>query len=99
MIEDVPQAVIAVSPIVGGQALKGPAAKMMAELGLTPSAEGIATYYDALLDGFVYDLQDKGTVQLPDLPTLCTNTIMHTPADRLRVAQEVLTFAQHLLKS
>lgn len=99
MVEDVPQAVVAISPIVGGQALKGPAAKMMAELGLSVSAGGIATYYDELLDGFVYDQQDKGTVQLPDLPTLCTNTIMHTPADRLRVAREVLAFAQQLLKS
>ncbi len=99
LLEDVPQAVVAVSPIVGGQAVKGPAAKMMREMGLAVSPTAVADYYGELLDGFVYDAQDATAVFPPDLPTLCTNTLMHTPTDRERVAAEVLAFAQRLAQS
>lgn len=97
MVMDTPQAVIAVSPIVGGQALKGPAAKMMAELGLPASAAAVASYYGDLLDGFVYDSQDAGSVHLPDLETLCVNTIMTDENGRRRLAADVLQFAARLL--
>ena len=50
--------VIAVSPIIGGRAVKGPTAKMMAELGMTPSAAAVAERYGDLLDGYVMDIGD-----------------------------------------
>lgn len=96
MIEDIPQAVVAVSPIIGGQAVKGPAAKMMAEMGLDASATAVAGYYGDLLDGFIYDNQDAGKVDGLDLPTLCLDTMMKTAADRQRVAGDVLAFARRL---
>lgn len=94
--------VIAVSPIVGGQALKGPAAKMMAELGLDVSALSVARHYDGLLDGFVLDRADKslesGVSALgPDV--LVTNTVMTTLADRVELARQVVDFCERLEKS
>jgi LPPG:FO 2-phospho-L-lactate transferase len=50
--------VIAVSPIIGGRAIKGPTAKMMTELGMTPSAAAVAKRYGNLLDGYVMDDED-----------------------------------------
>lgn len=98
LIEDVPQAVVAVSPIISGEAVKGPAAKLMRELGMESTAAAVANYYDVVLDGFVYDKQDEGSVTTDELPLLCTNTLMHTPADRVRLAQEVLAFAAELIE-
>ena len=97
LIEDVPRAVVAVSPIVAGQALKGPAAKMMGELGLEPSAAAVAGYYGHLIDGFVYDQQDAGMTTEEGLALLCTDTIMRDAAERVRLAREVLAFAGELL--
>ena len=53
MIMDLPRAVVAITPIVGGKAIKGPAAKMMAEMGLQVSAAAVAGYYGELIDGFI----------------------------------------------
>ena len=53
--------VIAVSPLIGGRAIKGPTAKMMAELGMTPSAGGVARRYGDLIDGYVCDLRRYGS--------------------------------------
>ena len=97
LIEDVPQAVVAVSPIIAGQALKGPAAKMMAELGLAASAAAVAGYYGHLIDGFVYDQQDAGMTAEDGLALLCTDTIMRGATGRERLAREVLAFAGDLL--
>jgi LPPG:FO 2-phospho-L-lactate transferase len=98
LIEDVPQAVVAVSPIVGGRALKGPAAKMMGEMGLPATARAVAAYYGDLLDGFVYDHQDAGQVNSDDgLALLEIDTIMNTAADRERLAQDVLRFVLELV--
>jgi LPPG:FO 2-phospho-L-lactate transferase len=97
LLEDVPRAVIAVSPIVAGRALKGPAAKMMAEMGLEASAAAVAAYYGHLIDGFVYDQQDQGMAAEDGLGLLCTDTLMNTAADRERLAWEVLNFAQELM--
>src|SRR5581483_3330238 len=52
---------VAVAPIIGGRAVKGPTAKMMAELGLEPSAVAVARYYGDLLDGYVLDEADAAT--------------------------------------
>ncbi len=96
ILEDIPRAVVAVSPIVGGQAVKGPAAKMMQEMGLAVTATAVAQYYGDLLDGFVYDQQDAGALADADVPSLCTDTMMKTPADRRRVAGEVLAFVRQI---
>lgn len=93
--------VVAVSPIVRGAAIKGPAAKMMAELGMPVTAVGVARYYRErdLLDGFVIDDADAG--QAPEiedlgLPALVTGTVMETLADRERLARKTIDFARGL---
>jgi LPPG:FO 2-phospho-L-lactate transferase len=86
---------IAVSPIIGGKTVKGPAAKMFAELGIEPSALAVAEHYRGLLTGFVLDTADAQlakSLQLANLPTCITNTLMNSPADRRRLAQDVLNF-------
>jgi LPPG:FO 2-phospho-L-lactate transferase len=96
--------VIAVSPIIGGQTLKGPAAKMYTELGIKPSALAVARHYGArsttgLLTGFVLDRLDEGLeseIAQLDLQTLATDTIMKTRSDRMRLAQEVLDFVERM---
>jgi LPPG:FO 2-phospho-L-lactate transferase len=93
LLEDTPQVVVAVSPIVGGQALKGPAAKMMGEMGLEVTAGTVAGYYGYLIDGFIHDVQDDGLAVEEGLAVLCTNTVMRTADDRARLAREVLAFA------
>jgi LPPG:FO 2-phospho-L-lactate transferase len=96
MVMDLPKAVIAVSPIIGGEAVKGPAAKMMAELELQATAATVATYYGELLDGFVYDILDKGLSDELAIVGLCVNTWMKTQEDRVRLAREALNFASRL---
>ncbi len=96
MVMDVPRAVVAVSPIVGGTAVKGPAAKMMREMGLAVSPTAVAQHYGSLLDGFIYDQQDKGQVDSAAMPTLCTDTMMYNQEDRRQLAQTVLAFAARL---
>lgn len=79
-----------VSPLIGGQAVKGPAAKLMAEMGLEVSAEGIATYYkeQGLIDGLIADPGDQ--VNVPGVRVLYTNILMRDGADRARLAREVI---------
>lgn len=96
MIEDLPQAVVAVSPIVGGTAVKGPLAKMMQERGVAVTPTAVADHYGDLLDGFVYDTQDAGDMDGHTLPTLCTDTMMAGAPARVRVARNVLNFAWRL---
>lgn len=97
LMMDLPQAIIAVSPIVGEQAVKGPAAKMMRELGLPQASRTVAEYYGELIDGFVYDVQDAGQCDDLAVETCCLDTIMHNEADRIRLAEEVMQFANALL--
>jgi LPPG:FO 2-phospho-L-lactate transferase len=104
MIADLPQAVAAVTPIVGGRAIKGPAAKMMREMGMPVTARAIADYYGELIDLFVYDVRDEGSMpgtgsrhDDDQLLLLATDTLMHTRADRLRLAREVIQFITELL--
>lgn len=81
---------IAVTPIVGGEAIKGPTAKLMRELDYIPSAENVAKYYKDTINGFVYDQVDS--VQLPELRTVALDTIMQTDAHRVRLAGELLAW-------
>ena len=88
---------IAVSPIVGGQAVKGPAAKMMAELGETVSCVGVARRYVGLCDVFVLDTIDAAhvdTVAALYMRPYVTNTIMQTDADKVRLAEELVGLAE-----
>ncbi len=88
---------VAVSPIVGGKAIKGPAAKNMEELGLTVSCAGVAEFYGKLLDGLVIDQVDADTIREISGPAVfATDTIMRSPADRGRLAAETLDFAKKL---
>jgi LPPG:FO 2-phospho-L-lactate transferase len=87
--------VIAVSPIIGGQAVKGPAAKMYRELGIEPSALAVANHYRGLATGFVLDQIDEqleGDVMGLNMRTLVTNTLMNSLDNRSRLAKDVLNF-------
>ena len=91
--------VVAVSPIVGGRALKGPAANMLATLGHDVSALGVARIYDDLVDGIVIDEIDRGLaadIELLGMRVLVTATVMGGDDDRRRLADEVLDFARSL---
>lgn len=91
--------IVAVSPIVGGRALKGPAAQMLATLGHEVSALGVARMYASLVDGMVIDAADRElTAEIERLGprVLVTETVMGDEADRRRLAAEVLDFAGSL---
>jgi LPPG:FO 2-phospho-L-lactate transferase len=88
---------IAVSPIVGGKAIKGPAAKMMRELGQDVSPLTVARHLDAVLTGFVLDEIDRADADDCDLPVLVTNTLMSDMASKERLANDILVFAAELL--
>jgi len=98
MIMDLPRAVVAVSPIIGGEAVKGPAAKMMAEMDMRVTSESVARYYGDLIDGFVYDQKDAGQCDNVDCATLMSDTIMTDAISRSRLAAEVLQFALSIAK-
>ncbi len=82
--------VIAVSPIIGGRAVKGPTAKMMAELGMTPSAGAVARRYGDLIDGYVVDFADMDQVAAIGPKVTLGQTMMTTLADREALARTVL---------
>lgn len=91
--------VIAVSPIIGGQAVKGPAAKMYAEMGIQPSAFSVAKHYQSLLNGFILDHQDANLekeISGLGLRTLVTNTLMKTSLDRRQLAGDAIRFAESI---
>ena len=84
---------IAVSPIVGGEAIRGPAAKLLAELGEDPSCVGVARRYAGLCDIFVMDEVDAhlaGDVRALGMEALVAQTVMRTDEDKARLAREVL---------
>ena len=84
--------VIAVTPIVGGKALKGPTAKIMTERQIEPNARSIAAHYGDLLDGFVLDAQDGSAATEGAQHTHVTNTVMRTLDDKIALAQACLEF-------
>jgi LPPG:FO 2-phospho-L-lactate transferase len=88
---------IAVSPIIGGKALRGPADQMLAGLGHESSALGVARLYEGLIDGFVIDREDaeqQDAIAALGMRVLVTETIMRDVADRRRLAEAVLAFAR-----
>ncbi len=91
--------IVAVSPIVGGAAIKGPAAKMMRELGHAASALGVARRYAGLVDGFVIDHADSAdaeAIHALGMAVLATDAIMRDEDGRERLARECLDFAGRL---
>lgn len=90
---------VAVSPIVSGRALKGPAAKMMREMGEMISPLTVVDHLDGLLTGFVLDTQDAAIQDAVGLPVLVTDTIMTDMASKARLAQAVLEFGMTLAPS
>ena len=88
--------IIAVSPIVGGRAIKGPTAKMMRELDIPASATAVARHYQGLITGFVLDQCDaaaESEVADLGLATTVTQTVMSSLDDRIALARDVLAFA------
>jgi LPPG:FO 2-phospho-L-lactate transferase len=91
--------VVAVSPIIGGRAVKGPTAKMMSELGFTVSAAAVARRYGDLLDGYVLDRADAANAAELGIPVTLAHTLMATLADREDLARRVLASADALAKA
>jgi LPPG:FO 2-phospho-L-lactate transferase len=89
--------VVAVTPIIGGKAIKGPAAKMMAELGLDVSGAAVARRYADIIDGFVIDQADPIPAPLQGVTYFSAATLMSTVEDRLQLARGVLRAADALV--
>ena len=95
-LENTPAPVIAVSPIIAGQAVKGPTVKIMAELGIEAAARSIAAHYHGLIDGLVIDNGDAADAASVGVPVLVTRTLMQDVVDRDRLAADVVSFAAAL---
>lgn len=88
---------IAVSPIVGGQAIKGPAAKMMAELSEEVSCVGVARRYQGLCDVMVIDTVDRASapaIEALGMRAVVADTVMRTGADKVALARAVLALVE-----
>ena len=90
---DIPR--VAVTPIVQGDAIKGPAAKMMKEWGYEVSASEVARYYGSVINGFIYDKRDK-EFSVETLQFVAMDTIMDTYPKREKLAKEVLNWMEEL---
>ena len=88
---------VAVSPIIGGQAVKGPAAKLMAELGADISPTGIAAHFAGLLDGIILDDVDEKEckkIEALGLRATTRQTMMHTLSDKKLLAETILNWTE-----
>ena len=88
--------VIAVSPVVAGRALKGPTARIMADLGLEPSALAVGRHYRPWIDGFILDRADaalEDRIAELGMSVHCCNTVMEDLNDRIGLANAALEFA------
>jgi len=88
--------VVAVSPLIGGQAVKGPTAKIMSELSLDSSPSGIARHYAGLIDGLIVDHQDRTAASALSIPVHVTATLMKSLNDKARLAKECVVFAKDI---
>jgi LPPG:FO 2-phospho-L-lactate transferase len=94
--------VVAVSPIIAGQALKGPAAKLMTELDVEPGVEAVARHYAGLIDGLVIDTADAErapAIEALGVRAFATASVMRSDDDRRRLARETLAFAASLQRT
>jgi len=90
---------VALSPIIGGKALKGPADEMLKSLGHEVSAAGVARMYEGLVDGFVMDRTDENeeaSISALGMRVLSTDAVMRDEPDRERLALEVLNLCSKL---
>jgi len=90
--------IVAVSPIIAGKAVKGPTAKMMAELGLPVDAAAVAHHYRDFLDLYIADEEDGAAVAGLDMPVVLARTLMQTLADREALARTVIAAAERVRK-
>ena len=96
--------VVAISPIIGGEAVKGPAAKMYKEMGIEPSALSVAEGYNELITGFILDQKDQNLIREivssfdGHIWILQADTWMKNRQDRIRLAGEVVIFGNQLMK-
>lgn len=86
--------VVAVSPLIAGEAVKGPTAKLMAELGMPVEAGAVARYYRDFLDHYVIDNADADAVGGLELPFTATQTLMRSLEDRDALARVVMALAR-----
>ncbi len=87
--------VLAVSPLISGKAVKGPAAKMFEEMGITPGAAAVADHYRQFLNAFMLDSsdsQDAEQISRWGIITILTDILMPTHGERRRLANELLAF-------
>jgi len=96
LVRDSPAPVVAVSPIIRGQAVKGPAAKIMREIGVLISPLSIVDYFADLLDGFIMDEQDRVLYEVVVLSVLVTDTLMTDLPSKRCLAEKILRFSQSL---
>jgi LPPG:FO 2-phospho-L-lactate transferase len=92
--------VVAVSPIIGGKAIKGPAAKIFGELGQKPSASGVAELYKQWLGGIVIDnidIDDRKLIESLGIKVAVTDIMMRDDSDKRRVAEKVIEFAESVI--
>lgn len=102
LLADVVAPIVAVSPIVGGNALKGPAAKMMHELGLDCTTRSVAEKYRGLITGYVLDQIDgehERAVSELGLQTLVTDTVMVSDSVKQSLANDILHFLDRLTET
>lgn len=95
-LADAAAPVVAVAPIIGGRAIKGPTAKLMGELGVEVSAAAVARHYAGLIDGYVIDQEDRDLRHALEIPARVAKTVMTTLEDRRRLAAVCLDFADEL---
>ena len=91
--------VVAVSPLIGGAAVKGPAAKIMHELGATPSTAEIARFYTGFIDGLVIDERDRNLhaeIAAMGIRVCVTETFMNDVAAQTRLARTTIDFASSI---
>jgi len=89
--------VVGVSPIIGGKTIKGPADRMMASLGMTPTATGVAETYRDFLDVLVIDEEDRAlapAVEAAGVRAVVAQTIMRGPAEKRALAEMILAAAK-----
>lgn len=98
-LRSTPVPVVAVSPIVGGEAIKGPTAKMMRELAVPTAADAVAHHYRDIIDGFIIDQTDAGLagrVAALDIETTVAQTVMITLHDRIDLARTAIEFLRRI---
>jgi LPPG:FO 2-phospho-L-lactate transferase len=88
--------IVAVSPILGGQAVKGPTRKIMDELGIPSTTAAIAAHYRGLIDGLIVDSADAVETEGLDVAVHLAPTLMTDLASKIQLAEQALAFGERL---